>query len=308
MYLLDRIEPWSTTGIGSLPFDDPEEAADHVNLAYDLPFCPQLPRVEGDMVAEWLGADPGRCGWSPDRDRQRPLAWRAFLDRLDRRPSRHRIVKLQVTGPATLAYALERDSEDGWSRSETVEMARELAAWLAANYADRVAVLAERDLDVLLVIDEPAMSIFGPDGIDSIWDPLRAVVPAWGFHFCCPVDWDLVERTEPDLISFDLALDPVGGRAATVLNRLLAKGGKVAWGAVAANRLESLPIPLGRLRTALGAVPAAAGHSLVTASCGTGALSPAREHEVAATVGNIVRAMRADELSPAGRPASPERA
>ena len=30
----------------------------HVTAAYDVPFCPQLPRLEGDMVTEWLGADP----------------------------------------------------------------------------------------------------------------------------------------------------------------------------------------------------------------------------------------------------------
>ena len=49
--------------------------------AYDVPFCPQLPRLDGDMITEWLGADPGRCGWSPARDRERPRAWDTLLRR-----------------------------------------------------------------------------------------------------------------------------------------------------------------------------------------------------------------------------------
>jgi len=305
MTLLDRIEPWSTTGIGSLPFDDPEYAARHVDLAYDVPFCPQLPRVEGDMVSEWLGADPGGCGWSPERDRQRPLAWQSFLDQLDARRPDHGVVKLQVTGPATLACALERRGSGRWSRSETLEMAQELSTWLAANFADRAAVLAERDLSTVLLIDEPAMAIFGSDGAEAIWDPLRAIVPAWGFHFCCAVPWDLVEATEPDLLSFDLALDPISARSAAVLNRLLAKGGKVAWGAVSSHRQEHSRHAIDRLRAAIQKVPAAARHSLVTASCGTGGMTPAKEYEVATALSDVSRIMRAESLSPAVRPASP---
>ncbi len=105
--ILERLPPWATTGVGSLPYDEPAAAAAHAVAAYDLPFCPQLPRVEGDMVREWLGADPGRCGWSPARDRERPPAWEALLARLAAAPPPHRLVKLQVTGPVTLARALE---------------------------------------------------------------------------------------------------------------------------------------------------------------------------------------------------------
>ena len=57
--------------------------------AYDLPFCPQLPALDGDMVPEWLGADPRRCGWTPDRDRERPAAWDAFRAGLSARPPAH---------------------------------------------------------------------------------------------------------------------------------------------------------------------------------------------------------------------------
>lgn len=292
MKLLDRVDPWSTTGIGSLPFVDPADAARHVGFAYDIPFCPQLPRIEGDMVSEWLGSDPGRCGWSPERDRQRPLAWRSFVDQLELNPPEHGVVKLQVTGPATLAFALERRGNGRWSRPETLEMAHELSTWLAANFADRVSMLSERNLGVVLLIDEPAMAMFGTDGVDSVWDPLRAISPAWGFHFCCNVPWELVAATEPDLLSFDLGLDPVDSRSVPVLNRLLAKGGKVAWGAVSSSRQEHSRHAIDRLRLALRKVPAAARHSFVTASCGTGSMTPAKEYEVATALNDVARAMR----------------
>ncbi|HEY6891545.1 MAG TPA: hypothetical protein VI300_27310, partial [Solirubrobacter sp.] len=97
MTALDRLGAWATTGVGSLPFDDAAYAVAHVAEAYDVPFCPQLPRPDGDMITEWLGGDPGRCGWSPARDRERPRAWDAFLRELDRSPPAHRVVKLQVT-------------------------------------------------------------------------------------------------------------------------------------------------------------------------------------------------------------------
>ena len=97
--ILTRLAPLTTTGVGSLPFTQPGEAARHAAGAYELPFCPQLPRAYGDMLQEWLGADPGRCGWAPDRDRQMPAAWDAFVLELRRRPPSHGLVKLQVTGP-----------------------------------------------------------------------------------------------------------------------------------------------------------------------------------------------------------------
>ncbi len=102
----DVIAPLATTGVGSLPFADAPAAVRHAVRAYDIPFCPQLPAHDGDMIREWLGADPRRCGWSAGRDRERPTAWEAFLAACTEHD--RRLVKLQVTGPVTLAVALER--------------------------------------------------------------------------------------------------------------------------------------------------------------------------------------------------------
>ena len=56
-------------------------------------------------------------------------------------PPAHHVVKLQVTGPLTLAVALERGAGRG---PGDAALRREVAAWLAANVAGQVAALRER--------------------------------------------------------------------------------------------------------------------------------------------------------------------
>jgi hypothetical protein len=294
MSALERLPPWATTGVGSLPFADAEHAVAHVATAYDVPFCPQLPRLDGDMIAEWLGGDPGRCGWSPARDRERPRAWDAFLRELDRSPPRHRVVKLQVTGPATLACALER-AGGTVSRREARALAHEIAVWLAANVGQQVRTLRERGLDTLLVVDEPALHVFGTVDVERAWDPLRACAATWGLHLCGPVPWDTIARAEPDLVSFDLAL---AGLDAHTLRRHLLQGGRIAWGVLQPHRAEHALHALARLRAALSVVAADGGHSLLTASCGSGRMSPAREAEIATALWDTAHSVRAAAADP----------
>jgi hypothetical protein len=262
MTLLGRLPAWATSGVGSLPHTNVEQAVAHVAAAYDVPFCPQLPRLEGDMVTEWLGPD---CGWTPERDRERPRAWDAFLRELDARPPAHRVVKLQVTGPVTLATALEDP-----------ELVHELATWLAANAAAQVRTLQRRGLDALLIVDEPALHRLEVDA----WDPLRAIAPAWGLHVCGPVPWALVDAAEPDVLSFDLAL-AAPDRA--VLRRIERRGGRVAWGIIEPHKAERAGHGLRRLR----AVDPDPARSLLTAACGSGRTTVAREHEIASALAAI---------------------
>jgi hypothetical protein len=302
--ILDRLPPLATSGVGSLPFERAGEAVRHATAAYDLPFCPQLPRLDGDMIAEWLGADPGRCGWARDRDRERPAAWDAFVARLAERPPAHRVAKLQVTGPVTLAIALERDGGSPGGGSRVVGLAHEVAAWLAANVAGQVRRLGDAGVDALVVADEPGLASAGLTAAHApIWEELRATAPAWGMHVCGPVPWDLVDALELDLLSLDVASHGCRAEARPGLGRLVRRGGRVAWGVVdpveprsasdagglAAASLESLvagPLTLERI----------AGRSLLTPSCGTGRLSAERERLVAATLGAAAQACRAAQV------------
>jgi hypothetical protein len=230
MSALRRLPALATTGVGSLPFTAPSEAVRHAANAYDVPFCPQLPRLDGDMVRSWLGADPAGCGWCPDRDRQRPAAWDAFVADVAARPPAHRTVKLQVTGPVTLARALD----PAGGRRETLVLAAEIARWLAVSVREQLVALREHELDALLIVDEPGLAQAGLSGRDgTVWDPLRlASAAAWGLHVCGTVPWTVVDAAEPDVLSYDLTRDHLPVAARPVLTRLLGRGGRVAWGAV----------------------------------------------------------------------------
>jgi hypothetical protein len=272
MSSLDRLPALATCGVGSLPFARATSAARHAVRAYDLPFCPQLPRLDGDMIHEWLGDDPGRCGWGSDRDRQLPAAWDAFVHELTANPPEHRLAKLQVTGPVTLAAALEQSA--GRPGHGAADLAHEVAIWLAANVAEQVAGLTDIGLDVLLMVDEPGLA--GTGLTDThVWDPLR--MTPWGLHICGVVPWRLVQDLEPDVLSYDVVRYGVPPE----VHGLIARGTRIAWGVIDPVQLASATgFPLER--------------SLLTPTCGTGRLSVERELLVAATLAELASSLRGD--------------
>lgn len=287
--MLTRLPPLTTTGVGSLPFTRAGEAARHAVRAYELPFCPQLPRLYGDMVTEWLGADPGRCGWAPDRDRQLPGAWDDWILELERRPPAHGMVKLQVTGPLTLAIALSRRSAGGWA--DVDGLACEVSACLAAAVSDQVRGLSELGLSALVMVDEPGlMAARRASTMVAAWDALRAVAPSWGLHVCGEVPWGLVDAAEPDCISYDAGRFGCAPAAERVLRRLMRRGGRIMWGVVdpVAVRPASAPIAVGRVSAAARGVAGRRWHtadvleaSLLSGGCGTGGVDAAAERELA---------------------------
>jgi hypothetical protein len=289
--LLDRLPPWSTTGVGSLPYTDATIAAARSVRDYDLPFCPQLPRLDGDLVAECLGGDPGRCGWSPERDRERPRAWDALLRELTLEPPEHGLVKLQVTGPLTLARALERGA--GARAVADAGLRSEIAQWLAANVAGQVGALRERGFDALVIVDEPALHLVADrPGIAASWDPLRTLGTPWGLHVCSVVPWDIIDDVAPDVLSFDLVRAPVDRRGGASLRRLLRGGGRAAWGVLPVDRDESADVAAGRLDAALACCGADGDRSLLSAACGTGRQPPRREGHVAGRLAQIAARRR----------------
>jgi ketosteroid isomerase-like protein len=299
---LRRLPALATTGVGSLPFAGPADAVAHVAGAYELPFCPQLPRRDGDMLQEWLGGDPGHCGWSPDRDRERPAAWDGFVARMRRHPPAHRVVKLQVTGPVTLAIALERASGRRGSGPEARSLAAEIAVWLAAAAAGQVRELAGLGLDTLLIVDEPGLAAAGlRQPHTAIWDPLRGASAAWGLHVCGVVPWPLIDALEPDALSFDLTRGRVGRPGLLTLARILARDGRVVWGIIDPVAPGDVGEAAARMIAALGSVGEAgrpaqlAGASLISPGCGSGRLSVDSELRLAATLGAVAGVVR-DQL------------
>jgi hypothetical protein len=298
--MLMRLAPLTTTGVGSLPFARPGEAARHAVHGYELPFCPQLPRAYGDMLQEWLGADPGRCGWAPDRDRQLPAAWDAFILELLRHPPEHGVIKLQVTGPLTLAMALERGAAGG--RTDLQGLGREISTWLAAAVHDQVSALRAVGLFGLVMVDEPGlMAAQRAAATPAIWDAIRAAAPAWGLHVCGDVPWRLVDAAEPDVISYDLVRSGCGPAAQTVIRRLMRRGGRIMWGAADPVAVDRPSLMIARVNAAVRAVAGrrwrtddVLGASLLSAACGTGGANVCAEYGVARALRVVAGRLRGD--------------
>jgi hypothetical protein len=296
---LAALPAFATTGIGSVPFGDAPTAIAHVFAAYDLPFCPQLPALEGDMLAEWLGAPARRCGWSPERDRVRPCAWPELLHAVEAVPPPSGLVKLQVSGPCTLAWALARAGH----RSEAADLARELGAWLAANAAACVADLAARGAATLVVVDEPALVLAAGLPVDPLeaWEPLAAAGDAFGLHVCCAPPWAVLADADADVLFLDVHRYPLDRLGADVLARTILRGGSIGLGVLPLDGTASAAAGLDAARRALAAI-AAAGvpettlrrAALVTPACGSGQLAEDSERALAAMTAAVAEVLRAD--------------
>jgi hypothetical protein len=210
-----------------------------------------------------------------------------FLGALRRRPGGW--LKLQATGPITLALALDA----GGREALTVPSAR---GPLAVGYAARVRSLVTRVREalpgwkVVLVLDEPSLAhplvTARPQPAIELWRTLGSTgADVTGLHCCATPPWNLVLDLDPQLVSFDAIRD---GDAATddpAFRRLVEDGAAVAWGLVPANGVEGGDGQVGdpdalaeRLLdlvewTAGDYLPEVLARSLVTPICGLATLS-----------------------------------
>lgn len=98
-----------TTGIGSLPFKDPESAVNYVFDAYSLPFFPQLVPMLEEIEPK---------GMTPDQVIDRQPATQPFLARLGGLDA----LKIQLVGPMTMEKVAD-DGVDRWNWVETMTLA-----------------------------------------------------------------------------------------------------------------------------------------------------------------------------------------
>lgn len=157
-------------------------------------------------------------------------------------------VKLQLTGPVTLALALV---DAGADPSVAALVAREAVRRVGAGLvAAARAALPGCGLTVWL--DEPGLVRHRPGPFDGpglsglLAGGLEALGPGvvTGVHCCGATDWGPVVAAGPDVLS--LPVDAVGAvgdapDAGGALARHLAGGGWVAWGAVPTDRPVSAP-------------------------------------------------------------------
>jgi hypothetical protein len=143
-----------------------------------------------------------------------------------------------------------------------------------------------------VVVDEPGLARAGISTTDSqLWDPLRTVSPTWGMHICGRVPWELIDAIELDYLSFDVGVEGIPEEHRPVLEALLLRGSRIAWGVIDPVAPERSGAACDRVIACLTAMARngldlerVAQQSLLTPACGTGRLSAARERLVAATL------------------------
>jgi hypothetical protein len=234
----------------------------------------------------WVGRD--RAPGSPGLPAEAVGTLEPFLAALRRRPGGW--LKLQATGPITLALALDAGGREALS----VPSAR---GPLAVGYAARVRSLVTRvretlpGWNVVLVLDEPSLAhplvAARPQPAIELWRALGSTgADVTGLHCCATPPWNLVLDLNPQLVSFDAIRD---GDAATddpAFRRLVEEGAAVAWGLVPANgpdggadgQAGDPNVLAERLLdlvewTAGDYLPEVLARSLVTPTCGLAALS-----------------------------------
>ena len=247
------LQPGAVTSIGSLPHRDADDAAAFVlRHSSAIPAAPQLPRrspLEG-MVAQAARGIRGvtveaNGSLTLDLDELDPAAPYApsftgashagLLAFLSLVAGRTDPVKLQLTGPITLGFAL-------LDAGAPPSVAFRIAA--AAVRAEGAAVLelARRRLPnapLLIFLDEPGLvrgaelPIDTEHAVDIVSSALAAVEndAITGVHCCGPTDWRLVGAAGASVLSLPVDL-VTATDVAPVLNAHLDRGGWIAWGVV----------------------------------------------------------------------------
>jgi hypothetical protein len=290
--------PPTATGVGSLPFVEPEEAVEFVaRWAPRMPFWPELPRraesesAIGAALAgcfRWVrpGAAPGtyeirdlaaleEC-ISRSRSATPSAAERAVLRAFRaRRCAMAVALKLQSIGPLTLADALRWED----APLDATPRGRDLALSLARRAAQRRLAAAEAiGLPLLLQLDEPSFAVArdarGRARARSLWrsllPELRGPQRAIGLHVCSALDPRHLRGLRLDFLS----CAELRGRASSPQAALGRRAGVLLCGVVPTWPVSS-PLELPSAAALLGACPIHPGwrgRVLVTATCGLGLL------------------------------------
>jgi hypothetical protein len=316
----------ATVGVGSLPHRNARQAAEFVLASYDVPTMPSLPRrspaespiaqalvgVRGVTLGQYgtVAIDVARLDPSApvctDLERDHFTGFRTFLAVAAER-GHTGPVAWHFAGPISVGVALLR-------AGAAPDVAFEVSRATIRAHTRAVAAVVRRSLPdspQLAIIDEPfADDVFGraspitPDeSVDLVSSAMAAVEPVAtvGVHCCCDVDPSLLLAAGPHVVSLPVSssIAPLAG----YIDRFLAGGGWVLWGAVAtggpigvtANRSWHRLASLWHDLVQRGCSPIRLREqSLLTADCGLGSHGVPVAERVSQSLRDIGRAVRSD--------------
>ncbi len=264
------IKPFSTTGIGSLPHLDAEEACRLVLQTFDIPFWPQLPKLS---FLEWMipQYSEGMPFTVIDKNGKAILVSRNTSDELERFyeacgeqariaisddyarglhtflrmiKGRHfGCVKGQITGPLTFTLGLkDREGKLIFFDEELRQVSLMLLQAKARWQVDQLKPYAD---SVFIFIDEPILSalgsstylsVSGEETLRLLSEATAAITEAGGIpgiHCCANADWVLAIESGAKVLNFD-AYHYFENLAIyhSEIQTFLANGGYLAWGIV----------------------------------------------------------------------------
>ncbi len=221
-------------------------------------------------------------------------------------------LKGQVTGPFTMLTGLK--DQDGKAAFFNPELREAVVKALSLKASYQAGVMKERNPNVMIFLDEPALSGFGSSAMvgmprDQVLDLLTEVMDAVrqagalaGVHVCANTDWSLILESPVDVISFDAY--GYFDRMALYAQRLIEfmkGGGIVAWGLVPTLneddlRKEDVDSLLDRWEAVVKALGASRelvkARGLITPSCGTGLLGLELAQKALGLTRDLSRAIR----------------
>ena len=263
--------PFLTTGIGSLPHKDPEQACRLVLDTFDIPFWPQLPQLSFHefMIPQYaegipsLKIDEQKEKISIAKDDPAALThfyesysedllipvsehfargFYAFIRKIE--GNKHfRFLKGHVTGPLTFTLGLR---DNGGRLLFFDEEFREISLLvLKAKIRWQIQQLKPFADNIIIFIDEPVLSALGTSsylGVDAnealrllreTSDAVKNAGGIPGIHCCSKADWPLVINSDVSIISFD-AYDYIKSISLypAEFTAFLKRGGYLAWGIV----------------------------------------------------------------------------
>jgi methionine synthase II (cobalamin-independent) len=206
-------------------------------------------------------------------------------------------LKGQITGPFTLLTGIaDRSNRAGYYDPQLRDM---ITKGLAMKAAWQVMTMKQAGRPVILFIDEPALAGLGSSSFISVSrediatdqnEVIEAIHKAGGLagvHVCANTDWSLLLSLDYDILNFDAY--GFFDRLISFKNELyafLARGGIIAWGIIPTSEKEHILAEsanslaarwqeqAGRLVGNTWDMAAILRQSLITPSCGTGALTP----------------------------------
>ncbi len=234
------LKTFNSTGIGSLPHKDPEEACRVIFDSVDIPFWPQLPhrsflefmvpqysegfpfvRIQGENIhvekandedlTVFYEAIAAKTGFPISREYA--AGFYAFIDILKDKGGRLDTVKGHVTGPLTFTLSLtDEEKRPIFFDEERRELALEL---LKGKVIWQVEKLKQYADEILIFIDEPVLSALGTSAYIAVdmseaqrmLKEIVACIKESGalaaIHCCSKADWPLVFSTGVDVFNFD---------------------------------------------------------------------------------------------------------